>query len=362
VSPRRRIRVPFALFAIAATLLIPMPANASAHATGANPCPAGTVWQRPVSTSRLSDGGTLHHYVFGGDATDVAVPPVGFSPGGASDAALARYGMPPRPSGGADLAAWNADMASWHRTPDRGLCTTDAKADADQPGTVPSDADPTGARFSLNWGGFITDETSNTYIAVQGDWTQPSVSDTICNNETHAAWVGLGGYNTDRLIQDGTAYLRGSTTPVAWYEYLGTGGVGINLTTMPSVTVHKGDRIHSYVVIQRSSGQTTFYVADNTTGTSQTVIKTLSVSTYYDGTSSDFIDERLSYGSIQNLYNFVHTSWTNTKVQNLAGTWLTLGSRNEITLDMENIDNDILVSPGTMTSTTTFLDDYKQCG
>ena len=254
-------------------------------------------------------------------------------------------------------------MAAWRRTPDLGLCETQARAEASQDVVVDDSEDPSGSRNSLNWAGYVTDETSNTYIAVQGDWTQPAVADTICNNETEATWVGLGGYNTARLIQAGTAYLRGSTIPIAWYEYLGANGAGIGLTGMPSVTVRKSDRLHAYVVIQRSTGQTTFYVADNTTGTSQTVIKTLSVSTYYDGTSPDFIDERLSYGGvIQNLYNFTNVPWTNTKVQNTAGTWSSLGSHGEIALNMRNIDTDILAAPGAMTSTTTFLDDYKQCG
>lgn len=57
--------------------------------------------------------------------------------------------------------------------------------------------------------------------------------------------------------------------------------------------------MHSYTVHQTSgAGQTTFYVADNTTGTSQSVIVNLSPS-YYDGRTAEWIDERpLVNGSI----------------------------------------------------------------
>ena len=327
------------------------------------PCPAGTTWVRPSSGSTLPDGGTMNQYNIHGETHEVPVPPVGFSPMTASDASLESYGMPPRPTDAAGLSAWKADMANWRRTPDRGLCETPYRSDASKAATTASD-DTQAAQLSLNWAGYVIDTTSNAYIAVQGDFTQPTVKDTVCTTETEASWTGLGGFNTARLIQTGTAYLRGSTTPVAWYEYLGANGAGINLTTMPSVTVHKGDRIHTYVVIQTSTGKTTFYVADNTTGTSQSVIKTLSVGTYYDGSSTDFIDERLSVGgTIQTLYDFTNVAWTNTKVQNTAGTWSTLGSHTEVAVDMVNVvDHDILAAPAAMSSTTTFLDDYKQCG
>jgi hypothetical protein len=361
---RTQLRACLAIAGLLSLTLAPGLALAAPRSSSiANPCPAGTTWVRPVSVTHRSDGGTVSHYLINGERTDVPVARPGFSPLAASEAELAANGLPPRPTNEADLATWTEDMRAWRRTPDRGLCTTDARAGGAVSDEPVDPEPPTAARFSLNWAGYITDETANTYIAVQGDWKQPSVADTICTNETEATWVGLGGYNTSRLIQAGTAYLRGSTSPVAWYEYLGANGAGIALTIMPNVDVNKADRMHAYVVIQRSTGQTTFYVADNTTSTSQTVIKTLSVSTYYDGTSPDFIDERLSYGGvIQNLYNFTNVPWSNTKVQNTAGTWSSLGSHSEIALDMVNIDSDILAAPGTMTSSTTFLDDYKQCG
>lgn len=175
--------------------------------------------------------------------------------------------------------------------------------------------------------------------------------------------IGLRRDLYRETIQAGTAYLSGSSTPVAWYEYLGPNGAGIPLTVMSGVTIRVGDRRHTYVVIQTSTGQTTFYVADNTTSTSKSVIKTLSVATYYDGRSDEFIDERLTdSGSLTPLRNFDTVGWYNTKVYTKDGTWHSLGSQTPVEQDMVNASGYYLAFPSTMSSTTTFTDNWIRCG
>jgi len=327
-------------------------------------CPPGTTPLKPVTTRVRGDGGTDTYYdvEHDGSLTDVPIPPVGFDPLGATDAQLASYGLPPRPTDTAELVSWSTDMASWKRNPDPGLCATDYRADAllrASDGTDSIVADES----SYNWAGYIAERSTNTYVAVQGDFHQPSSLSTSCSGSTLASWTGFGGFYTQKLIQAGTAYLAGSSTPVAWYEYLGPNGAGINLTVMSGVTVRAGDRIHTYEVIQTSTGQTTFYVADNTTGTSKSVIKTLSVSTYYDGRTDEFIDERLTYnGSLTPLRNFGTNGWYNTKVYTKDGTWHSLGSQTEVQVNMySEFTGYLMAYPYTMSSTTTFTDDWVRC-
>jgi Peptidase A4 family len=319
---------------------------AGAAAT-ANPCGVGEAWLQPTSVAVLPDGGQIDTYDSG---ARVPVPPKGFSPMTASDAALATYGFPPRPTDVVALSAWQSNMTTWTWTPDTGLCATDKRATT---------------LVSSNWAGYLATSPTPVFIATQGDYHQAAKGSTSCSSPQEVSWVGIGGQAspTSGLIQDGTG-IDTTGALYAWYEYLyfDSNGVmhGIFLTKMPSVTVHAGDRIHSYVVHQTSgSGQTTFYVADNTTGTSKSVIQDLS-SSYYDGRTAEWIDERLTVGGgLAPLTNFGNINWTNTKAQKSNATWYNLGN-----LTYDKVDLTIphaLAYPGALTSSTTFTDTWYNC-
>jgi len=282
---------------------------AATFASIANPCSAGETWIKPIRIVQLADGGSIDIYDKGGLIASTPQPPATFDPLSASDEDLATYGFPQRPSAANDLAQWQDEMSLWRPTKDIGECQTARRATHYQ---------------NPIWSGYDADSSSSTYYrAVQGDYAQPSKHSTSCTPNEEVSWVGLGGYHTARLIQTGTG-INTSGGYYAWYEYLNASG-GIPITVLPSVTVHAGDSIHLYVVHQTSgSGQTTFYVADNTTGTSQSKIINLG-SSYYDGYSAEFIDERPSYiYGPTNLTNFYRVNWTNTKVYPYTGTWYTL--------------------------------------
>lgn len=321
---------------------------ASTTSTAVNPCAADETWLRPSSVEVRSDGGTIDDYWVDGVLTQIPQPPASFDPLNASDADLATYGFPARPPTAADLSAWTADMASWQPTPDVGLCATH------------------GLRATIYnndiWSGFDADSSSSTtYIAVQGDYHQPAKGSTSCSSPQEVSWVGLGGYHYPKLIQDGTGI---DTTGhyYAWYEYLSATG-GINITKMPSVTVHAGDRIHDYVVHQTAGlGQTTFYVADNTTSTSQSVIINLG-SAYYDGSSAEMIDERPTINGVPaTLTNFGVVNWTNANVQKSNATWYNLGTQTTVEFDMWNSAfTHYLAFPYSLSSSTTFQDNWFNC-
>jgi len=85
-------------------------------------------------------------------------------------------------------------------------------------------------------------------------------------------------------------------------------------------------------------------------------------SSYYDGTSAEHIAEAAG-GTY--LANFGNLNWTNTKVQNLAGDWKSLGSRvpDEIKSKFYYTDFDfhITADPDAMSSNTTFTDRWLRC-
>lgn len=365
-APKRRIQVFVVTIGLLGLSVVAGPVTATA--TGISfqgTCPAGTVPLLPVKITTNTDGSVVVTYSEAGAVGEVRIPPNSFSPLAASAAELELYGLPPRPSDTAALSSWTTDMTSWHRNTDAGLCRTNATAPSR---TVSSDA-PTalnGVQGTIYnypiWSGYVLDVPTVTYIGVQGDFNQPSKGSSSCTGDSLASWTGIGGnQGSQKLIQAGTAYLRGSNTPVAWYEYLGPNNTGINLTVMSGVTVHSGDVIHTYVVHQTSgTGLTTFYVADNTTGTSQSTTWALG-STYYDGTSADWIDERLSYNQVPTpLSNFNLNSWNNANVQKTSGTWNSLGSQTPIATGMW-VSPHYLAYPSGLNTSTTFTDFYLAC-
>src|SRR5947208_2736014 len=60
-----------------------------------------------------------------------------------------------------------------------------------------------GGFIESNWGGWIANWGAGTthYVATEMDFTEPSVSSTTCSGASAAAWTGLGGFNTSKLVQ-----------------------------------------------------------------------------------------------------------------------------------------------------------------
>jgi hypothetical protein len=340
-----------------------LPAVALPSAVAANSCPDGGSPLPGAGSDRLADGGRIDHFQSDDGTVDVPVAPNGFDPLTASADDLDTYGLPPRPEDPDSLADWTAQMTQWPRTPDAGLCEESVVNRA----AMGHHASSSGAIFTIenssNWAGYsVSTPGTTTYIAVQGDFHQPTRG-ASCSGAQESSWTGIGGFNDTTghpLMQTGTA-ITDTGTYYAWYEYLNDSHQNPPVT-MQSVKVHPADRIHTYVVHQRSTGKTTFYVADNTSGTSQSVIVSLA-SSYYDGTSAEMIDER-PFNPIIGLLplvNFDQISWTNAQIQKTSGTWYTLGSQSEIEIDMRTSSIHYLAFPYSLDTSTTFRDNYFNC-
>ncbi len=109
---------------------------------------------------------------------------------------------------------------------------------------------------SNNWSGYA--DTGSNYSTVTGSWTEPSVS---CTSTTSLAafWVGIDGFNSGSVEQDGTlAECYGGTAYYyTWWEMYPS-----NAIQVVGDTLRPGDHISASVV--RSGTSYTLKVTDST--------------------------------------------------------------------------------------------------
>ena len=112
---------------------------------------------------------------------------------------------------------------------------------------------------STNWSGYANDNSSgNTYSAVSAKWTEPTGT---CTSTTSLAafWVGIDGYTSDSVEQDGTlieCYER-SVYYFSWWEMYPTNSIQV-----VGESVRPGDAITASVT--RSGSSYTLKVTDST--------------------------------------------------------------------------------------------------
>ena len=108
---------------------------------------------------------------------------------------------------------------------------------------------------STNWSGYA--DTGSGFSTVTGSWTEPGVS---CTSTTSLAafWVGLDGYSSSSVEQDGTLIecYRGAAYYYTWWEMYPT-----NAIQVVGSTLHAGDSIAASVV--RSGTSYTLKVTDS---------------------------------------------------------------------------------------------------
>jgi len=279
-------------------------------------------------------------------------PSATFDPLIATENEIFFFGLPPRPSAGDDVSAWLHELNSIH--PPTNVCRSSLAGEGFE------------AQFSTNWAGYDVEDSAGTYVAVQGNFhlspITPSYS-SLCAGNTYASWVGLGGVNTGKLVQAGVLYSGQSSNPQAFYEFLRPGG-GIEAKPLSQVIVSPNDYLHVYVAFSTSLQQVNFYVYDGTSGTSQSLIQHLDPNSYFDGSTAEWIDERLAIGSsISPLSNFGNNDWSNVKVQRIDGVWYSLNSQTRHRFQMRgSYGGTILADPGTgPTSSTSFTDFFYGC-
>ena len=109
---------------------------------------------------------------------------------------------------------------------------------------------------SDNWSGYFA--TGDTFTAVAGSWTVPSVDCSSGVSGDASEWVGIDGVTSDTVEQDGTAASCNGNSPsyVAWYEMYGDPAVDDGYqVSLPSASypVAPGDAMTASVVLHGST-------------------------------------------------------------------------------------------------------------
>lgn len=314
-----------------------------------------------TSVDILPDGGKDYTYFVNGIENHYFVPPEDFNPLTASDAELAMYYFPPRPDTNdkASYSEWIDVMSNYTGTPEpEGMVSSTEIIIEQKPTISPLSI---GSRNSNIWSGYESNlgaSSSKFYTQVQMDYTQPAIK-SISGTCINSYWVGLGGRNTRRLVQAGTA-TKGTSEHYAWYEYLSDTGKTVSMIKLP-IVISAGDRIHVYISFQKSNNLFSYYIANNTTGKSTSgIINNLPSSTQFDGTTAEWIVERCtSNGSPTNLGNYGSITLTNCKAMlNTSSSWTNLNSTTGLVkVTMKNLNSSsghILSQPGNVTSSNAF--------
>jgi hypothetical protein len=155
---------------------------------------------------------------------------------------------------------------------------------------------------STNWSGYA--DTGSSFSKVSASWTEPGVTCSSRTTQLAAFWVGIDGYSSSSVEQDGTMIecYQGAAYQFTWWEMYPTNAVQI-----VGQTAAAGDSITATVT--RSGTSYALAVTDSThTADSFSTTQTCSASSCAD-TSAEWIAEAPSGSSgVYPLANF--KSWT----------------------------------------------------
>jgi hypothetical protein len=155
---------------------------------------------------------------------------------------------------------------------------------------------------STNWSGYADDNSKgNTYSTVTGKWSEPSVT---CTSTTSLAafWVGIDGYSSSSVEQDGTlaeCYL-GTAYYFSWWEMYPT-----NAVQVVGESVAPGDSISASVV---KSGSSYALKVTDSTHTANSFSTTQTCSSCVDSSAEWIAEAPSGSAGVYPLPNF-HT-WT----------------------------------------------------
>jgi hypothetical protein len=120
---------------------------------------------------------------------------------------------------------------------------------------------------SSNWSGYA--DLNQTYDAVSASWKVPTVTCSGSSSSYSAEWIGIDGYSSNTVEQDGSEAdcLSGSPSYDAWYEMYGDNAVnsGYEVELSPSsYPVSHGDAMNASVSVAGSTW--TLSISDTTQG------------------------------------------------------------------------------------------------
>jgi hypothetical protein len=162
---------------------------------------------------------------------------------------------------------------------------------------------------STNWSGYA--DTGSSFSKVTGSWTEPSANCSSSTTSLAAFWVGIDGFTSGSVEQDGTLIecFRRTAFHFSWWEMFPT-----NAVQVVGQTVAAGDHISASVV--RNGSSYTLAVTDST-HSANSFTRTESCSSCAN-TSAEWIAEAPSGSSgVEPLANF--GTWTDSNSTVTAG-------------------------------------------
>ena len=123
--------------------------------------------------------------------------------------------------------------------------------------TAPREINGVSQVASTNWSGYA--DTGSGFSQAAGSWTEPSASCSRHTTSYAAFWVGIDGYSSSTVEQDGTIIecFRGQAFQYSWWEMYPTNDIQV-----VGSSVAAGDSITASVV--RSGSSYTLAVTDST--------------------------------------------------------------------------------------------------
>lgn len=283
------------------------------------------------------DAATVYWFDATGD-TRMIVPPPDFDFASAGDAQLEAWGYPPREDDtGVDWTKATGGLKPQVYDSPPTICA--------EPGVY------AGNVSNAKWSGVVSKTSTKNFRRVYGTARIPTFSGTLCSGTTALAlWVGLGGYGTNYLIQNGWVTNNGSPQGMfAWWEVVGPGGTGIPMQRTPGVG-QANDLVKSDTYY--NAGTDPDRIQFNWTDVSKGVVLTPVVQTeivgddghvhgvheYYEGSTSEVVDERIGSAAVR---QFGVAGWTDMYGVRAGMSPMAIGNYSHDTL--------YLVRPGTAT-------------
>jgi hypothetical protein len=201
---------------------------------------------------------------------------------------------------------------------------------------------------STNWSGYA--DTGSGFTEVNGAWTEPSASCSSSGVQLAAFWVGIDGYSSDSVEQDGTLIecYYGGLYQYSWWEMYPT-----NAVQVVGSSVASGDKIFASVV--RSGTSYALTVTDSTKPANS--FSTDQTCSSCANSSAEWIAEAPSGSG--GLYPLAHFStWTLTSASVAEGSTSGTISKfpySEIT--MVNNSGQVKAQPGPLNGTGTSFND-----
>ncbi len=163
---------------------------------------------------------------------------------------------------------------------------------------------------TLNWSGYAV--SGEAFSDVAGSWTVPSVTCTGDTTTYSSQWIGIDGYDSDTVQQDGTEAdcILGEPHYGAWYELYGDDAVNDgDEVPLPNSTYPVSPRDALTASVSLSGSMWTLTVADLTANWTYS-IKLPSWTPAPKQSSAEWIVERPQVGSLTALSNFGSVSFT----------------------------------------------------